>query len=314
MSSELPIAFVLGTGRCGSTLVHEVIARHSDVGFVSNVEDRIAIGPPALGRWNAELYRRVPARFTQKGRVRFAPSEGYRIIGRQVSPLLVAPVRDLVAGDVTPWLDARLRRFFEARARVQRRPLFLHKFTGWPRAGLLHRVFPEARFIHVVRDGRAVANSWLQMPWWKGFEGPERWNWGPLPPAEQEVWEDSDRSFAVLAGLQWKVLIDAFDAARAELPAERWLEVRYEDFVTAPRERMEEMLTFLGLPWNDAFEAGFTSHAFSAGRTDAFRRDLGIHDLAMLERAIADDLRPFGYLAPERRTETRDTAAGSGGG
>ena len=314
MSSELPVAFVLGTGRCGSTLVHEVIARHPDIGFVSNVEDRIPIAPAWLGRWNPGIYRRVPARFTQKGRVRFAPSEAYRIIGRQVSPLLVAPVRDLVAGDVTPWLDMRLRRFFETRARVQDRPLFLHKFTGWPRAALLHRVVPEARFIHVVRDGRAVANSWLQMPWWKGYEGPERWNWGPLPDDEQRVWEESDRSFAVLAGLQWKVLIDAFEEARAGVPADRWLEVRYEDFVAAPRERMDDMLGFLGLTWDEAFERGFSSHAFSAGRTDAFRHDLGIHDLSMLEEAIAPDLRRLGYLAPERSPRVRDEAAGSAGG
>jgi hypothetical protein len=179
---------------------------------------------------------------------------------------------------------------------------------------LLHRVFPEARFIHVVRDGRAVANSWLQMPWWNGYEGPDRWNWGPLPADAHQVWEDSGRSFAVLAGLQWKVLLEAFEASRAEIPADRWLDVRYEDFVAEPRERMTDMLGFLGLPWNETFERGFATHAFSPGRTDAFRRDLGIHDLAMLEAAISPELRRLGYLTQDRQTETRDNAAGSGRG
>ncbi|MEY2426226.1 MAG: hypothetical protein QOI61_1798, partial [Actinomycetota bacterium] len=35
--------FVLGTGRCGSTLVHELLARHHDVGFLSNIEDRLPL-------------------------------------------------------------------------------------------------------------------------------------------------------------------------------------------------------------------------------------------------------------------------------
>ena len=35
--------FVLGTGRCGSTLVEEVLARHPDSGFVSNLEEAIRI-------------------------------------------------------------------------------------------------------------------------------------------------------------------------------------------------------------------------------------------------------------------------------
>ena len=256
----------------------------------------------------------MPARFTQKGRLRFAPSEGYRVLGRQVSPMLVAPSRDLVAGDVTPWLDARLRRFFASRLHAQRTPMFLHKFTGWPRARFLHRVFPEARFVHVVRDGRGVASSFLQMPWWRGYDGPEAWGWGPLPSEAARRWEDSDRSFAVLAGLQWKILIDAAEAARAELPEDRWLEIRYEDFVAAPRERMAEMLDFLQLRWTGAFERGFGSHTFAAGRTDAFRRDLGIHDVAMLDAALGDDLRRLGYVAPAGSAPSTDGAAEGGGG
>jgi hypothetical protein len=118
----------------------------------------------------------------------------------------------------------------------------------------------------------------------------------------------------VLAGLQWKVLIDAAEAARAELPADRWLEIRYEDFVAAPRERMAEMLDFIGLSWTAAFERGFASHTFSAGRTDAYRRDLGIHDLAILEAAIADDLRRLGYAAPAGSPAPHDEAVEGGGG
>ena len=58
-------AFVLGSGRCGSTLVHDVLARHPDVGFVSNVDDRLA--PLGLrGRGNGRLYRMIPPALTEK--------------------------------------------------------------------------------------------------------------------------------------------------------------------------------------------------------------------------------------------------------
>jgi len=295
MRSNAEFAFVLGTGRCGSTLVHEILARHPDVGFVSNLEDRLA-RQPVPSRLNNDIYRRVPERFTAKGRLRFAPSEAYRALDREVSPAISAPLRDLLAEDVTPWLERRFRSFFETRAALQRRPLFLHKFTGWPRSGFVQRIFPEARFINVVRDGRAVASSFLQMPWWQGYRGPDHWAWGPLSEADAREWEASGRSFAVLAGLEWKLLMDAFESARALVPEVRWLEVRYEDFVAEPREHLRSMLDHLGLEWTPAFEQGFRRYRFDGGRRDAYRRDLGIHDVAMLEASLAPALERHGYL------------------
>ncbi|MGA8633708.1 MAG: sulfotransferase [Candidatus Dormiibacterota bacterium] len=281
--------FVLGTGRCGSTLVEEVLCRHPSVGFVSNLEDRFNL-PLTAGRWNGSLYRRLPAAVTQKSRVRYAPSEAYRVLLREVSPVLASPMRDLVAADVTPWLEARFRRFFIERASVQHTQTFLHKFTGWPRAGFIRGVFPSGRFIHVVRDGRAVANSWLQMPWWLGFEGPDHWQWGPLPDDLAAEWDESGRSFVVLAGLLWKMLIDAFDNARKAIPATDWLEIRYEDVAANPRTAFATMLEFCGLPWDAEFERGFERHTFTASRSDAFRRDLAPDDVDRLSQILATEL------------------------
>src|SRR5262249_6370163 len=159
-----------------------------------------------------------------KGRLRFAPSEGYSALPREVSPLLVDPFRDLTADDVTPWLERRLRTFFESRADAEGAPAYLHKFTGWPRARVLRGVVPEARFVHIVRDGRAVANSWLQMPWWRGHHGPEAWHFGPLPEEYAREWDAAGRSHVHLAGLGWKLLMDSYDAARAALPDDAWLQ------------------------------------------------------------------------------------------
>jgi len=310
MTSEF--AFVLGTGRCGSTLVHEVLARHPDVGFISNIEDRFPI-PASLGRWNNDIYRRVPEQLTRKGRARFAPSEAYRLLDRTVSPILSTPFRDLEAEDVTPWLSARTTRFFHERARIQDKPLFLHKFTGWPRAGFLHRILPDARFVNVVRDGRAVANSFLQMPWWKGYLGPDRWGWGPLPEEYQRIWEESGRSFAVLAGLEWRILIEAFEGARAHLPEDRWMNLRYEDSLAQPRETIGHVLEFLGLPWTPAFETGFRRYRFDQARKEAYRTDLGIHDVALLDAALCPLLQRYAYVEPQRRKSEGSNPAVEGG-
>jgi hypothetical protein len=285
---------MIGTGRCGSSVFHEVLARHEDVGFISNIEDRYPVTSP-LARWNNRVYGAVPAALTRKGRPRFAPSEGYRLLDAEVSPALSRPVRDLTAEDLTPWLAKRLRAAFTARAARQRTAVFSHKFTGWPRTGLLAAAFPGCRFVHVVRDGRAVANSLLQMPWWAGYAGPQAWRYGPLPPEYQELWERSGRSFVVLAGLTWRLLMDAYLAAEQAAVPGSWLTVRYEDVVAEPREHFERMLAHVGLSWSARFEAGLRRSNLTAGRTDGFRRDLALADVRALEGAIAPMLERCGY-------------------
>jgi Sulfotransferase family len=285
--------FLVANGRSGSTLVHEVLTRHPDVGFVSNLEDRLPLGP-AAGRFNNAIYRRVPPALTRKGRLRYAPSEAYRALTREVSIMIAQPYKDLLATDAMPWAVERFRRFFEARARAQGKPVFLHKFTGWPRAGFIRAAFPDARFVHVLRDGRAVVASDLQVSWWQGYLGPEHMH-RPMAPKYQEEWEASGRSFAVLAAAGWKSAMDAYEAARALTPKGQWLDVRFEDVLADPQARFEEMLEFAGLEFSPAFGRALARTKFRRDRADAFRRSLGPATVALLDASLSEHLRAWGY-------------------
>ncbi|WP_432862883.1 sulfotransferase family protein [Microbispora rosea] len=287
--------FLIGTGRCGSTLLYEVLARHPQVGFVSNWDDRSPRTPRFLRRNAGRIYRLTTVPLLERRRLRVRPCEGQRVLSREVSPAVVDPFRDLTDDDVTPWLAGRMRRFFGTRAAEQRTGHLVHKFTLWPRAAFLHKIFPGARFVHIVRDGRAVANSHLQMTWWRGHLGPSRWKLGPLPPWYREEWEKEGRSLVHLAGIGWQIQMDAFETARAAVPAEQWLEVRYEDLLADPRKHVGAVLDFLGLSWTPQFERGFARHTFRAGRLDAFRRDLTPDQLALLNRCLSAHLRRYGY-------------------
>jgi hypothetical protein len=300
------LVVVFGTGRCGSTPIVEVISRHREVGFVSNLDDKLNL-LNLKGTWNNRLHRLSPPRdpkmrpfgdrrkLVEFGRFRIAPAEAWKILDRQVAPIISTPFRDLGAADATPWLQGRFRNFFESRMVAQHRDVFIQHLTGWPRSGFIRAAFPEARFVHVVRDGRAVANSWLQMGWWRGYHGPEAWHLGPLPPDAAQEWEDSGRSFVVLAGLGWKMLIESFERARAEVPASQWMQVRYEDVVAEPRRYIRDISDFIGLPWTDEFEREFAAYPFEAGRVQGFRRDLDPASLHQLENTIGTTLRAYGY-------------------
>lgn len=307
MEGKARPVFIIGTGRCGSTLIQELLAKHPDVAFISNVDTTFS-GLNSKGRWNNPLYRRFPRqfanrdtpylkhlRFTLRERLHYGPSEGYSLLSRQVSPLVSSPHRDLTADDVTPWLERRLREFVADRVRAQRRPVFLHKFTGWPRAGFLKAIFPDARFVHVIRDGRAVASSLVQRPWWKGYLGVPGWGFGALPESYEREWRSSGYSYVVLAGLEWMVMMDAFEAAKARIPEEDWMDLRYEDFVDEPRRSAEALVRFSGLPSSREFDREVGRREFSRARLNAYDRDLTSHQLAALQHVLSDHLRALGY-------------------
>jgi hypothetical protein len=309
------LVFIVGTGRCGSTLVQEVLSRHPDVGFVSNLDNRLR-ALNLRGRWNNGLYRALPptlSGFTtaarlpgwgggaSAGRRRMpkverivAPSEAYELLERRVSPSVRALAGDLGAEAARGATGRAFQAFFEERARAQRKPVFLHHFTGWPRAGFIRAVFPSVLFIHVVRDGRAVANSMAKAAWWHGREDRSRWGFTLSEPDERE-WEASGRSLVVLGALQWKILMDAFDAARAETAAEQWVDCRFEAFVGEPREQTARLLDFMGLGWTEGFERQFARCSFRSERTGSYRREADQREVETVTRVVGDHLARLGY-------------------
>ena len=302
----MTLSVVAGTGRCGSTLMQELLCRHPAAGFISGVDDKL----PRLnlsGRFNGRLYRaggarpagmtslRHSLRLLERGRLRVAPSEAYQLLDRHVMTGFSRPCRDLLGTDLLPHAERRLRAFFDSRIEAQRCDLLLQHVTGWPRTGYLHAAYPGLKVVNVVRDGRAVVNSWLQMGWWDGWSGPQNWYLGPLPAGLQQEWESSGRSFPVLAALGWKMLMASFTQARAAHPEGQWLDVRYEDLVADPRKEVSRACEFLGLDWSPAFERGFRRFEFQAGREDAYVRELGPVNLAAVERVLHEPLAEWGY-------------------
>ena len=85
---------------------------------------------------------------------------------------------------------------------TRKRHRLLVKNTGWPRVSSLAETFPDAKFIYMYRDGRAVASSMMKVDFWWDWSGPWSWRRGGLNPALQKDWERLDRSFVALAAIK----------------------------------------------------------------------------------------------------------------
>lgn len=168
------------------------------------------------------------------------------------------------------------------------------KLTGWPRIGYLAELFPNARFVHLVRDGRAVANSLLQVPWWHGWKGPENWRFGPLPPDYREEWEQFERSFVALAAIEWKMIMDAVDSSRVEVRADQLLQVQYEELCSSPRPTMSRILQHIGLAMEPVLDRAMTRDPLRS-RNAKWREDLGPHNARVVTSVLEGALGAHGY-------------------
>ena len=203
--------------------------------------------------------------------------------------------RDLVATDASPLQVRQLRTAF-GRILTPGRPRLVLKITGWPRIGFLRQVFPDARFLHIVRDGRAVASSMLAVPFWKGWEGPERWGFGPLSAEHQQIWERYDRSFHALAALEWNLLLDAMKQASGGLAADHFMEVRYEDVCADTSAAMQDIARFAGIDWLPGFERALAAHTVESAN-DKWRQDLTAEQQRIISEIEQPWLAHYGYAA-----------------
>jgi hypothetical protein len=104
-----------------------------------------------------------------------------------------------------------------------------HTPTNFRRTRTLLRMFPEARFIHLIRDGRAVAASLLPL------------DWGP--------------NNVLHAAEFWMARCAPGLAAELDLGASRVLRVRYEDTVAQPEATLRRIATFAGLEYEPVMES-----------------------------------------------------------
>jgi hypothetical protein len=178
----------------------------------------------------------------------------------------------------------------------QRRPRFAAKLTGPPRMAFLRSAFPDAYFVHVIRDARAVAHSLINVPFWRRQGGLEQPFWSDLMGTEElELWRRSGRDSATLAALQWKCVIDLARLEADCAPKGRYVEVRYEHFTNAPHDVLRAIMNACGLSDAPAVHDSIEAGSALRNMNDKFRRDFPPGRLALVTAAAQPLLHNLGY-------------------
>jgi|JI10StandDraft_1071094.scaffolds.fasta_scaffold192867_2 hypothetical protein len=333
-----PARFVVGTGRCGSTLLSRMLAMNRKVLNVFELfsgldtsfrfADRPVSGPELAHhlRLDHPMLTMVMKRGGEVPEVVYpfgAPGSRYGqgdpipwalgIAIPRISDTPDALFDELLArveASPTRPLGAHYRDLFDWLTERSQRTCWIERSgTSIDTLGDLVRLFPEARFVHIHRDGPEAALSMREyavlrvaVAVMNGLAGEIDYTHAELERLEREDGPAIDRLLAArppieLYGKYWSDQILRGDAARRMLPGGVFLDVRFEDLVVRPREVLSRIATFFELPPDaEAGEGSWIEKAATLSHGLPKRRapDLPEAERSRLDAACREAMRVLG--------------------
>ncbi|MHC5027730.1 MAG: sulfotransferase family protein [Planctomycetota bacterium] len=279
-----PFVFVVGCPRSGTTLLQRMLDNH-----------------PMLAVTNdTHFIPHVAKRFELESNTPLTPSVVEAVVSyRRFHRMGLDETSVAAAASSAPTFGAFVANLYSAVAEQRGKQLAGDKTPDYVRnLPLLHRLFPESRSLHIIRDGRDVALSALE--WATPEKGPGRIGlWQTEPVAVCALWWRRNVRYGLRDG--------------AVLGPTRHRSISYEMLAAEPENTMTEVADFLQIP-----DAGEMSR-FHVGRTKSasklsakaawlpatkglrnWRDQLPDRDVALFEALAGDTLDELGY---ERATD-----------
>jgi hypothetical protein len=279
-----PYVFVVGCPRSGTTLLQRMLDNHSELALANDTH----FIPAAVGGFRPrpdlpltpEMVERVREFRTRAGKgfdrlqLPDGALERAASTARTYPRFVSALYSELAAVHGKPWAGEKTPDY------VRHLPL-------------LASLFPWAKLVHLIRDGRDSTLALLD--WAQPGKGPGRLKlWHESPVAACALW------------WQWQVSSGRRDAA--DMGSARYLEVRYESLVANPAEILRMITSFLELPYDEGMLA------YHVGRTRAkpglpsnkawlpptpgvrdWQTQMQPHDVELVEALVGGLLADLGY-------------------
>jgi Sulfotransferase family len=277
-----PFVFIVGCLRSGTTLLRRMVDAHPHLAIIHETEwvprwFEKGIGITPDGLVTPELIDRL---------LEFRKFADLRI-GRE-------ELESLLEGGEPLSYSSFVSGIFDLYGKAQGKRLVGEKSPGYVRyLRTLHHLWPEAKFVHLIRDGRDVCLS--VMNWKKAGRTAGRY----APWAEDPI---------STAALWWEWHVRLGREAGASLGPVLYHEIRYESLLAQPEDECRALCAFLGIPYDGAmlrYHEGRTRHEpgldakaawlpITSGLRD-WRSEIPAEDLERFEAIVGDLLSELGY-------------------
>ncbi|MGH0034790.1 MAG: sulfotransferase family protein [Myxococcota bacterium] len=291
-----PGFFVVGTGRCGSTLLRKLLRVHPDLHLPKETH-WIPILHDFFGAREIEadeFFAAIRSVYMAKGKTAYA-----RILKEN------ATREDDFEAALRPALESLPRRdlasimdlFYGALARANGASLWGDKTPDYGLCmGLLQRMWPDAKFLHIVRDGRDVALSMsqvlsfqLQVAWGVCYWPSIAWERAYAARLDEARRARPAGEFFEL----WRRRLLRIRDEAGRLPPSQYMEIEYDGLLADPRATLDRISSFLGLP----VQAGWIDTAAGQVRSGDRRKNADDPRYRALGEEHGETLRTLGFEA-----------------
>ncbi len=188
---------------------------------------------------------------------------------------------DLDPTQLRLWVE-KIRSFMLGVSHVTGRPLIIKSPTHTGRIAALAEAFPEAKFIHITRDPRALFPSTCRL--WRSLDEIQSFQKPTHDGVDDYVIECLQRMYR------------GFREASQSLGSQRFIEVRYEELAASPTGTLRKIYETLHLADFESVEPVIENWVATEHKQyETNRHQLDPQQEAKLKKAWCDYFQQFGY-------------------
>jgi len=229
--------FIVGSGRCGSTLLMRMLNCHSDL-YVFNET-----------HWIPKLYEVFGSSKAQIDELFQIVGHTNHVNGQPTTPLTAedcSAIRKALGEEVTvrEFVDALGKRIAASQGKI----IWADKTPDYcAHLGVLHRLWPNARFVHLIRDGEAVARSMQRHPGYRHLVSTKNMCWTSLAYGAEDRWDCAPEVTMEETLRLWRLRVARARDASRRLPDDGYREFRFEALIADPITQLRELSAYLQL-------------------------------------------------------------------
>lgn len=244
--------FIGGCGRSGTTLLGAILGSHSDCLTIPEFQFKLNI----IQACNYKTHLHTDTNEILK-------DKRFKIWRINVD---AENLQENLAKSAIHTVDFFVKKYAESINSSKSPKLWIdHTPTNMKYAKTLLEVFPQAKFIHIVRDGRAVASSVMPL------------DWGPNTITKAASWWVEHMAYGL--------------AAESFLGQDKIIRIKYEDLISEPEETVKNLCSYLDIEYQHSMleATGFKVPFYTSVQHNLIGKRLDVTRLNDWEKKLASE-------------------------